>query len=76
MLKLNEHQAEGIVSKYRIMGRAIGVTANKNELAKLQAWYDVAVICENSLKLAKAIHATNPEVIVPDDLIAKLVPHL
>ncbi|QQG32290.1 hypothetical protein CkP1_0014 [Citrobacter phage CkP1] len=75
MLKVENATAQHIISTYRIVASKLSATPSKEDLAKAQALYDVAKVCEDALNVAKTLNLHRVEIIISDELIANLAKH-
>lgn len=72
MIKIENGTAQTIIQRYRIHAQKLGLNATKRDLAYAQALYDVAKVCEDSIKVSKSLCLNRFEIIISDELIANL----
>lgn len=72
MLKIENGTAQTIIQRYRIHANKMGLNPSKHDLAYAQALYDVAKVCEDTIKVSKSLCLNRIEIIISDELIANL----
>lgn len=72
MLKIENGTAQTIIQRYRIHAQNLGVNPSKRDLAYAQALYDIAKVCEDTIKVSKSLCLNRIEIIISDELISNL----
>lgn len=75
MLKIENSTAQTIIQRYRIHAQNLGVNPinpSKRDLAYAQALYDIAKVCEDTIKVSKSLCLNRIEIIISDELISNL----